>query len=423
MKAIVFRGVGDIGLDEVPEPAVEDPNDAVVRLTASAICGTDLHFVRGTVPGMEPGTILGHEGVGVVEEVGAYVRNLKPGDRVVIPSTIACGSCAYCRASYYAQCDNVGNGATAFYGGPAANGAYQGLQAEFARVPFANVGLVKLPDGVSDDQAILLSDVAPTGWFGADLAEVSPGDTVAVFGAGPVGQFAIEAALRLDAARVIAVDRVQDRLEMARDVGAEIVDFDREDPVGMIQEMTRGIGVDRVVDAVGVDADQPAQGPGAHAPETRAELRDELGQVSSQAREPDGPGGHGEAPMTGGRGEAPMRWTAGDAPSQALRWSVDAVAKAGTIGIVGVYPPTADRFPIGAAMNRNLTLHMGNCNHRRYVPGLVRLVETGSLHPEQLLTRQEPVASGVDAYRQFDQRRSGWLKVELKPSASATRQA
>ena len=405
MKAIVFRGVGDIGLDEVPEPAIEDPHDAVVRLTASAICGTDLHFVRGTVPGMEPGTILGHEGVGVVEEVGAYVRNLKPGDRVVIPSTIACGTCAYCRASYYAQCDNVGDGATAFYGGPAANGPYQGLQAEFARVPFANVGLVKLPDGVSDDQAILLSDVAPTGWFGADLAEVSPGDTVAVFGAGPVGQFAIEAARRRDAARVIAVDRVQDRLEMARDAGAEIVDFDREDPVGMIQEMTRGIGVDRVVDAVGVDADQPAQGPGAHRPEAKAELQEEIGQVSPEARDPN------------------SHWGAGDAPSQALRWSVDAVAKAGTVGIIGVYPPTADRFPIGAAMNRNLTVHMGNCNHRRYVPGLVRLVETGSLHPEQLLTRKEPVADAVDAYRQFDQRRSGWLKVELKPSASATRQA
>jgi threonine dehydrogenase-like Zn-dependent dehydrogenase len=405
MKAIVFRGVGDIGLEDVPAPAIEDPHDAVVRLTASAICGTDLHFVRGTVPGMEPGTILGHEGVGVVEEVGAYVRNLQPGDRVVIPSTIACGTCAYCRAGYYAQCDNVADGATAFYGGPKANGAYPGLQAEFARIPFANVGLVKLPDAVTDDQAILLSDVAPTGWFGAELAEVTAGDTVAVLGAGPVGQFAIEAALRKDAARVIAVDRLQDRLATARGLGAEIVDFDREDPVEMVREMTRGIGVDRVVDAVGVDADQPTQGPGMHQPETRAELESELPQVSSDAREPNG------------------HWGAGDAPSQALRWSVDVVAKAGTVGIIGVYPPTADRFPIGAAMNRNLTVQMGNCNHRRYVPGLVRLVETGGLHPEKVLTRQEPVASGIDAYRQFDQRRSGWLKVELKPSASATRQS
>jgi threonine dehydrogenase-like Zn-dependent dehydrogenase len=405
MKAIVFHGVGDIGLDDVPEPGIEDPHDAVVRLTASAICGTDLHFVRGTVPGMQPGTVLGHEGVGVVEEVGSHVRNLKPGDRVVIPSTVACGTCAYCRAGYYAQCDNAGNGSTAFYGGPAASGPYQGLQAEFARVPFANVGLVKLPDSVSDDQAILLSDVAPTGWFGAELAEVSPGDTVAVLGAGPVGQFAIEAALHRDAARVIAIDRVQDRLEVAREAGAEIVDFDREDPVEMVREMTRGIGVDRVIDAVGVDAEQPAQGPGAHRPETRAELQGELGQVSSEAREPNG------------------HWGAGDAPSQALRWSVDAVAKAGTVGVIGVYPETADRFPIGAAMNRNLTVQMGNCNHRRYVPGLVRLVEAGALHPEKVLSRQEPVASGIDAYRQFDLRRSGWLKVELKPSAAASRQS
>jgi threonine dehydrogenase-like Zn-dependent dehydrogenase len=198
MKAVVFHGIGDIRIDNVPEPRSQDPTDAIVRLTASAICGTDLHLIRGTVPGMEPGTILGHEGVGTVEAVGKDVRNLRPGDRVVIPSTIACGYCSYCRAGYYAQCDaanpNGPQAGTAFFGGPKTSGPFQGLQAELARIPFANVGPVKLPSDVSDDQAILLSDIFPTGYFGAELAEIKPGNTVAVFGCGPVGQFAIERA-------------------------------------------------------------------------------------------------------------------------------------------------------------------------------------------------------------------------------------
>src|SRR5947209_6574088 len=184
MKAVVFHGVGDIRLDDVPEPKIEQPTDAVVRITASAICGTDLHFVRGTVSGMKPGTILGHEAVGVVEEVGKDVRNFRRGDRVVVPSTIACGYCSYCRAGYYSQCDHANpqgrEAGTAFFGGPEDSGPFHGLQAQYARVPFAHVGLVKLPDGVADEQAILLSDIFPTGFFGADLADVEPGRTVAV---------------------------------------------------------------------------------------------------------------------------------------------------------------------------------------------------------------------------------------------------
>jgi len=191
MKAIVFRGIGDIRLDNVREPRIEQPNDAIVRLTASAICGTDLHMIRGTVSEMKSGTILGHEGVGIVEEVGPGVRNLTKGDRVVIPSTIACGSCSYCRAGYFAQCDqanpNGKDSGTAFFGGPKSSGPFHGLQAEYARIPFANVGLVKLPGEVSDDQAILISDIFPTGYFGADIAGIHEGSTVAVFGCGPVG--------------------------------------------------------------------------------------------------------------------------------------------------------------------------------------------------------------------------------------------
>ncbi len=267
MKAVVWHGVGDIRLDDVPEPQIEQPTDAIVRLTASAICGTDLHMVRGTVTGMKPGTILGHEGVGVVEKVGKDVRNLKPGDRVVIPSTIACGACAYCRDGYYSQCDTANpNGpeaGTAFFGGPAESGPFNGLQAERARIPFANVGLVKLPDDITDEQAILLSDIFPTGYFGADMAEILPGHTVAVFGCGPVGQFVIASCKLMDAGRIFAVDNIPDRLEMARDQGAEIINFDQEDPVETIKRLTMGIGVDRAIDAVGVDANHPEHGPAA----------------------------------------------------------------------------------------------------------------------------------------------------------------
>jgi threonine dehydrogenase-like Zn-dependent dehydrogenase len=227
VKAVVFHGIGDIKIEDVPEPKVMDPLDAIVKITASAICGTDLHMIRGTMTGMEDGTILGHEGVGVVQEVGANVRNIKRGDRVIIPSTIACGYCSYCRAGYFSQCDNANpNGkqaGTAFFGGPKETGPFNGLQAEYARVPFANVGLVKIPDNVNDDEAILLSDIFPTGYFGAKLAEIKSGDTVAVFGCGPVGQFAIISAFLQGAARVIAVDHVASRLELAQKNGAEII--------------------------------------------------------------------------------------------------------------------------------------------------------------------------------------------------------
>jgi threonine dehydrogenase-like Zn-dependent dehydrogenase len=246
MKAVVFRGVGDIRLEDVPEPKIEQPTDAIVRLTASAICGTDLHFVRGTVPGLKEGTILGHEGVGVVESIGKGVRNLDAGDRVVIPSTIACGYCSYCRAGYYACCDNANpqgkEGGTAFFGGPEESGPFNGLQAEKARVPFASVGLVKLPDEVSDDQAILLSDIFPTAWFGARLAEIEPGNTVAVFGCGPVGQLAIASAKLMRAGRILAVDTIESRLDMARAQGAEVIDFEKDDPVEALVELTGGIG-------------------------------------------------------------------------------------------------------------------------------------------------------------------------------------
>ena len=406
MKAVVFHNVGDIRLEDVPEPRIEQPTDAIVRITASAICGTDLHFVRGTFPGMQEGVILGHEGVGVVEEIGPGVRNLSVGDRVVIPSTIACGYCAYCREGYYAQCDNANpNGpaaGTAFYGGPSAGGGFNGLQAEKARVPYANVNLIRLPDSITDEQAILMSDIFPTGYFAADLADIRPGHTVAVFGCGPVGQFAIASARLMDAGRIFAIDRVPDRLEMARRQGAEVINFEEEDPVQVIKELTGGIGVDRAIDAVGVDAECPHHGPAAQqAAQMKATFEQEVQQVAPQ-QNPDGD-----------------NWRPGQAPSQAQRWAVDALAKAGTFSIVGVYPPNDSTFPIGMAMNKNLTIRMGNCNHRKYIPHLIEIVQSGVFDPTTVLTKVEPMASVIDAYREFDLRHAGWIKVEILPSPGA----
>lgn len=406
MKAVVFHDVGDIRLDDVPRPSIQHPQDAIVRITASAICGTDLHFIRGTVPGMQPGTILGHEGVGIVQEVGSGVRNFVPGDRVVIPSTIACGCCVYCRAGYFAQCNeanpNGSDAGTCFFGGPAMTGPIQGLQAEYARIPFANVGLVRLPQKVTDDQAILISDIFPTGYFGAELAEISAGDTVAVFGCGPVGIFTIISAHLMGAGRVLAVDRVESRLEIARQHGAEVINFERESPVEAIRELTGGIGVDRAIDAVGVDAETAESGPASQeAAAFHQQFEQERAAVAPQSQSEDG------------------LWQPGKAPSQVLRWAVQALCKAGTLSIIGVYPQNASTFPIGVAMNKNLTINMGNCNHRKYIPKLVGLVNRGEIDPTSVLTENQPMLSAIEAYRAFDQRQHGWLKVELEPESAA----
>ena len=402
MKAVVFHGIGDIRLDDVEEPRIEKPTDAIVRLSASAICGTDLHMIRGTFPGMKPGTILGHEGVGYVEELGEDVRNFNVGDRVVICSTISCGNCVYCRAGYYAQCDtanpNGKDAGTAFFGGPLMTGPFDGMQAEKVRVPYAHTTMVRVPEGVTDEQAILVSDIFPTGYMAAELAEIKPGDTVAVFGCGPVGQFVIASAKLLGAGRVFAIDCKEDRLEMARLQGAEIVNFDEEDPVETLKRFTGGIGVDRAIDAVGVDAMHAHHGPAAKtAKKEAAEFKREVKEVAPKTN-PDG-----------------GNWIPGDAPSQVLMWAVQALAKAGTLSIIGVYPQTARTFPIGEAMNKNLTLKMGNCNHRKYIPKLLELVRVGTVDPTEILSHVEPMTNALEAYRKFDSRQPGWVKVELEP--------
>lgn len=402
MKAVVFHAIGDIRVDDVPEPQLQEPTDAIIRLTTSALCGTDLHFVRGSFTPMQAGTILGHEGVGIVEQLGDDVRNLAIGDRVVVSSTIGCGNCSYCRAGYYAQCDvanpNGKQAGTSFFGGPAPTGPFNGLQAEKARIPFATTVLTKLPDEVSDEQAIVISDILPTAYFGADLAEIKDGDSVAVFGCGPVGLCAIVSAKLFGAGRVFAIDSKPDRLDKARKLGAECINFDREDPVETLQRLTGGIGPDRAIDAVGIDAE--------HAHDAHAGDKSDIETEEQESR--------ANAPETNPDGD---NWHPGDAPSQALQWAVRSLAKAGTLSIIGVYPPDFRQFPIGMAMNRNLTLKMGNCNHSKYIPKLVDMTRTGLIDPAEILSQATPISDVLEAYEAFDRREEGWIKVELEPQA------
>jgi threonine dehydrogenase-like Zn-dependent dehydrogenase len=277
---------------------------------------------------------------------------------------------------------------------------FAGLQAEYARVPYAHTNMFRLPDSVSDAQAIPLSDIYPTGYFAAVIGEVTDGDVVAVWGCGPVGQFAVLSAFQRGAARVIAIDGHADRLARAQDLGAETVNFNEVDPVETVMDLTLGIGPDRAIDAVGVDAQSPQSGPAAAKARQEDELhRAELRQIAPQTHQPD-PDGY---------------WTPGDAPTQAHEWAVQSLAKAGTLGIVGVYPPTDRFFPIGTALNRNLTVNLGNGNHPRYIPRLLEYVESGVVEPAKVLTEREPLADAIAAYQEFDHRSPGWLKVALAP--------
>lgn len=380
MKAVVFHGIGDIRIDEVDKPKLLHDHDAIIEVTSSAICGTDLHFVRGSMEGVEKGKILGHEAVGIVRECGKGVRNLREGDRVVVGSTIACGYCSYCRASYYSKCDNAnpnGPESTAFYGGPKTAGPFEGLQAEFARIPYANVGAVKLPDEVSDDDAILLSDILPTAYFAADMASIKPGHNVAILGCGPVGQMAIACAKLYDAGRIFAVDGEPSRLEIAQRQGAEIIDFTKEEPAEAIKELTGGIGVDCVIEAIGVDAYKEAH--------------------------------------------PPKQWAKGNAPQMPLAGAIEMVAKAGHISVVGLYPDGFKDFDFGKAFGKNVTIRMGDCPHRRYLPKLVRMVAAGALHPSRILSKRLQFGDAIDAYKAFDKHEEGWLKVELLPSSAGSR--
>ena len=401
MKALVFHGIGNIKLEEVPLPKIKNDADVIVKITTSAICGTDFHFIRGTVGEMEKGTILGHEAVGVVEKVGKAVRNLKPGERVIVPSTVSCGSCILCRESNYSQCleanPNGPEAGTAFFGGPKNSGPLQGCQAEYVRVPFGNSSLIKISDDVSDDNAILLSDIFPTAYFAADIAKVAPGKVVVVLGCGPVGQFVIASCKLMGASRIFAIDNIASRLNLARSQGAEVIDFNQEDSVEIIKDATKGLLADIVIDAVGVDAVKPSHGPAQKIADKNAkEYEEELKKIAPKSN-PSG-----------------KNWLPGNAPSHALRLGVELTKKCGTISIVGVYPATADTYPIGKAMHKNIKIVLGNCPHKKYIPHLLLKIKSGMIQPNKILTQISPLEDIVEAYKHFDQREMGWIKVALK---------
>lgn len=402
MKAVVFHGVGYVKVDDIEEPRIEQPGDAIIKIVATSICGTDLHMIRGTMPGMKWGTVMGHEAIGVVDQVGADVKNFVPGDRVVVCSTIACGNCAFCKTEEYAYCDKANpmgpEAGTAFFGGPAMCGGFNGLQAERARIPFADTTLVKLPDTISDEDGLLLSDIYPTGYMGAEMADVKPGDVVAVFGCGPVGQMAIASAFQFGASNVIAVDVLPDRLEMAAKQGAIAINYEKDDPVKTLKLVTNGYGPDACIDAVGVDAQKPHAGPAKKA----ASLHNFEYMLEKKM----------VAPWTvlGGN-----QWRPGDAPSQVLIWCVESVRKSGVVSIIGVYPQTAKFFPVGAAMQKGLTVRAANCSHRKYMPQLIELIEGTGFHPSSILTNTGMLVDAVSCYKHFDKREAGWVKVEMFP--------
>jgi threonine dehydrogenase-like Zn-dependent dehydrogenase len=401
MKAVVFKGIGEIALEQVPDPVIQDPKDVIVKITRSAICGTDLHFVRGTVPGVKPGTILGHEGVGIIEQVGPDVKLFKIGDRVIIPSTIACGYCDYCKREIYAQCDNANpNGkdaGTAFYGGPMQTGSFNGLQAEKARIPFADIGLVKIPDSITDNEVLILSDILPTAYMAVEFINPEATDSVAVFGCGPVGQLVIACLKQAGVKKILAIDRIEARLNMAEKQGALPINFDLENPVSVIKKHTRD-GASKVIDAVGIDADQPhcCGLPYFEHILQRSQFKQELNEIAPAIYPHDG------------------NWYPGTGPSQVLQWAVQSVAKAGTVSIIGVYSQLMHFFPIGSAMNKNLTLKMGNCNHRKYIPELLSWIRDKRIDPLFYITDQVPFDQVINAYKKFDKRENGIVKVMLK---------
>ncbi|MFC4426117.1 zinc-dependent alcohol dehydrogenase [Deinococcus navajonensis] len=391
MKALVWQGVNRVGIERVPDPEILQPTDAIVRVTSTAICGSDLHLLDGYVPSVTHGDILGHEFMGEVVEVGSEVRKIKKGDRVIVPFPISCGKCWYCQQGMTSLCDNSnpnpklaetmwGHAPAGIYGYSHITGGYAGGQAQFVRTVFADANLYKVPGHLTDDQVLFLTDILPTGYMAAENCNIQPGDVVAVFGAGPVGQFAIRSAFLLGAERVIAIDRFPERLDLARRAGAETIDYEKEEVFGRLKELTGGRGPDSVMDAVGLEA----HGTGLLG------MADAVKQTT-RVLESERP--------------------------HALRAAIMACRKGGTVSVPGVYGGLGDKIPLGAFMNKGLTMKTGQTHVHRYLDLLLDHIVKGDIDPTQIITHRLSLDEAPHAYQIFKQKHEGCIKCVLDPWA------
>jgi threonine dehydrogenase-like Zn-dependent dehydrogenase len=388
MKALVWHATNDVRVERVPDPTILNPRDAIIKVTTTAICGSDLHLLNGYIPTMQAGDILGHEFMGEVVEVGKENTRLQVGDRVVVPFTIACGRCFFCERQLWSLCDNsnpnawmaeelYGYTTSGLFGYSHLTGGYAGGQAQYVRVPFADVGPLRVPDGLTDEQVLFLSDIFPTGFMAAENCEIKPGDVIAVWGCGPVGQMAIRSAFLLGAGKVIAIDDVPERLRLALHGGAEVINFDDQPVFEKLKELTGGRGPDACIDAVGLEA---------HG----ATLDAYIDQVKTAA------------------------YLATDRPS-ALRQAIHACRKGGIVSIPGVYGGFLDKIPFGAAFQKGLTFKMGQTHMMRYMKPLLELIERGLVDPSFVITHRFPLEEAPKAYETFRDRKDGCIKVVLKP--------
>lgn len=390
MRALCWHGKSDIRCETVPDPQIQDAGDVVIKVTACAICGSDLHVYDGYTPTMEAGDVLGHETMGEVVEVGRGVQNLKVGDRVVVPFNIACGECFFCGKQLFSLCDRsnpnadqarkaMGQSPSGLFGYSHMLGGFPGGQAEFLRVPYADVGPIKIPTGLSDEQVLFLSDIFPTGYMAAENAEIEEGDTVTVWGCGPVGQFAIQSSWMFGAGRVIAIDNVPERLALAATKGrAEIVNFDDGSVYDKLMEMTSGRGPDRCIDAVGAEA---------HGSGSFDAVIDKIKAAT---------------------------YLATDRP-HALREAIMCCRKGGTISMPGVYFGYLDKIPMGAFMNKGLTLKTGQTHTHRYLAPLLEKITSGEIDPSFVITHRAGLEDGPGLYKTFRDKEDGCIKVVLTP--------
>ncbi len=389
MKAVCWHGAQDVRVETVPDPKILNPRDAIIKITSTAICGSDLHLYEGNIPTMESGDILGHEFMGEVVETGKEVKNLKKGDRVVVPFTISCGGCFFCNKDLWSLCDNsnpntwmaekfYGHSPSGIYGYSHLLGGYAGGQAEYARIPYADVGPIKVPDGLEDDKVLFLTDIFPTGYMAAENADIEEGDTVAVWGCGPVGQFAIRSAYMLGAARVIAIDRFPERLKMAKEQGkAEVINYEKVDAGEALKEMTGGRGPDRCIDAVGMEA----HGTDAMAAydQVKQGLKLETGKPT------------------------------------VLRQAIVACRKGGTVSVPGVYGGFVDKVPLGAIVNKGLTLRSGQTHVQKYLQPLLERIQQGEIDPSYVISHRMSIDDAPKGYKMFRNKEDNCTKVVLKP--------